>query len=476
MTRATPLWCWSLCSFFSHSVLGALITSDGSVRVASFISAPCSGTYASVDFTNISHSYFEGKNTPIAVMNRDPIYQLANRTIDAAELYAINLDVSGSYGGYPEDLAEAAARLGYDLLIVRGSGDDFQANIFSRMFWRHSKCPMPVFRIGLVHDSELRNIESTSLFSISHDSSPSPNADIAIAVIDVAIQCVFITLTLFFLSLKKLRDLYISGMIRTTGSIVTVVCFGQAVLLFITGLSGAFPGVVPFSDFSIYLGLNLALSIISLYAVAYRFQLVVGEVSGKNKPLLRSPWRISGVLITNIGILLAIIGLVNSYRQTPTTGLIGWYNMSVIFYFLFRLVISSYFFWGYFFILKFLKASGGDLGTDRARRLSMMSSRVLATAIFTLASLVCISYGLLPAFDLNHGYVFVGLSTIFTGLSAITELLAVQVKKPSDFDDNCIFYTRRIFSRCSKNHKNQTTSTAYQQTMAKQTDVLVFVG
>jgi hypothetical protein len=48
----------------------------------------------------VSQSFFEGKNAPIAVMNRDPSYQLTNRSIENAQLFAINLDVSGSYGGY----------------------------------------------------------------------------------------------------------------------------------------------------------------------------------------------------------------------------------------------------------------------------------------------------------------------------------------------------------------------------------------
>jgi hypothetical protein len=340
------------------------------------------------------------------------------------------------------------------------------------MYWRRPKCPIPTYRIGLVHDSQLKQIKSENLFSISHDSSPSPEVDIAVAAVDISIQCIVITFTLLYFSIKKFRDLYISGMMWTTGNIVTVVCFGQAVMLFMIGLAAALPGLIPFSDFSIYLGLEFALSLVSLYAVAYRFQLVLGEVSGHNKPLLQSPWRIFGVLITFVGIVLAIVGLITSYEQTPTTDIIGWYNMSVIFYFLFRLVISSYFFWGYFHVLKLLKASGGDLGTDRARRLSSMSTRVLATAIFTFASLVCILYGVLPAFFFNHGYVFVGLSTIFTGFSAITELFAVQVKKPpGSSDESCFFLVVRDKLFNLKQTKPRATVT-----VSRQVNVLEFVG
>jgi hypothetical protein len=402
---------------------------SGEVNVASFVSAGCRSDYSSVEFSNVSQSYFEGKNAPIAVMKLDQAYQLTKRTEGC--LHAISLDASGSYGGFPEDLAQAASDLGYDILIVRGTGDDSQAYSMASTFWRSLKCPVPTFRIGTIHDQQLKQINASDLFTISNDENPTPGFEASIGVIAFIVEGLLTPIALFYLSGKKFRELYLSGMKWTTGSAVTVICFAQGVLHFVIALefmvmASTFIGI-SFVGLSICLGIGAILSLLSLFLVGYRFHLVLSQMNGTNRSIAQRPWRVAFVLC-GVLILIYLVGIVTICKQTATTSIYGWYNIASFCHFLFRLVLASYFVWGHLHILKILKVSSGALGKEGAQRLTHMSTRLFGTALLTLASLICFTYAVFPVFYVNHGYFTLNLAGIFTGLSAITEVLAVQTK------------------------------------------------
>jgi hypothetical protein len=296
------------------------------------------------------------------------------------------LHASGSYGGYPEDLAQAAADLGYDILIVRGSGDDQQAYHMSTLFWRRLKCPIPVYRIGSIHEQQLRLINASQLVRISSDPNPSALVDSVGALLFI-FQCIFIPACLFCLSGKKFRELYRSGMKWTTGTAVTVVCGAEGVFQFIIGVQYSL-SFSSFRGFS-FVGISAFgfwFSAVYRFNLSGRLSLSCGDGSNEwnerpssSKPLENCRYR---KYCARRSALLRWLAICN---QTPTT-VLGWYNIASVYYSVFRLAISSYFIWGHLYVLKVLKISSGALGSEGVSRLSNMSSRLFITALLTLAS------------------------------------------------------------------------------------------
>jgi hypothetical protein len=306
------LFFWLLFSFLSLHPTQAALVGGSTIRIPSFLSSACAVQHESIVFHNVSQWYVEGKLAPISVMKRDPVYQLLNR--EDGLLYALNLDLSGSYGGYPEDLSQAALELGYDILIVRGNGDDFQAHYLSSFFWRTFKCPVPLFRIGSIHTEQLKSINSTDLFTIYDDPNPSFQFDVGFGAFVFTIQCLLISPALMTLSAMKFRDLFQSGKIWTTGTMLTTVCFLQGLFQLLLGVSNSSsfsPRFRGYSSvvFTVFIFFAATLSILSIYLLAYRFHVVLAETRGIQIPFLQNPWKIAGLVSALMSILLFSLGL-----------------------------------------------------------------------------------------------------------------------------------------------------------------------
>eukprot|EP00475_Leptophrys_vorax_P002781 TRINITY_DN11574_c0_g1_i1.p1 TRINITY_DN11574_c0_g1~~TRINITY_DN11574_c0_g1_i1.p1 ORF type:complete len:501 (-),score=107.04 TRINITY_DN11574_c0_g1_i1:162-1610(-) len=438
------------CCPFVDCLLTTSSNDINSVSVPVFLATPCFSKFSKTTYKNVSLTYITDKSAAIQVMKGDQKYRLQTTSYSAN---ALSLDGSGSYGGFPEDLAAATQSLGYDVLLIRGNGDDPQALAMSITFWRDkNKCPIPVFRAGSIHSEKLSRINSSNLVSIEADSISTPTGILAgaLQIIQLLITTILVVPPLLYVGFKKLYELYVSRSQWTTGTVVCIVCGMQAIPLLCLSVQNlvhiASSGRAGYSwiVFSVWFGMAGILAIISVYLVADRFNVILAELNGEEqRPLLKNPVRVLGVVLTLTGVILFMLGVYALCDQTPTTGL-AWGTLASLYFFCFRLALAIYFIWGRIYFLRLLKYSSNAHHEESIKRLVMVSTLLLMTAVMILASEICLAIMSSSLFFYNYGYVTLDFSLTFTGLSAITEMLSVQSPSSLQRQNRLFMCVRRL--------------------------------
>jgi hypothetical protein len=429
MFRICMLWTALLCVFEAQGKLVA----ENNTTFPIFISAPCRTKWLDVEIDNVQQVFVGDKSTAIKIMQRSAstVQELSLRNRSAGVTYALNVDATITYGGFPEDLALVVSELGYDVLILRSNGDDLQASYMSNAFWRKLKCPIPVYRMAMAHQKEVMDISGR--FALVADDSFDASWEQSTAIWGFLSQGVAIPMAIFWFSIDKIRTQIQTENLRSTGTLLGVTCFLQGICQMILGIQALSTWINPQSmsnPFYVTItGLTASLAITSIYVVAVQFNLVIRESrSGSQQNICSNPAMMISIAVTCIGIMLQLAGTASIAQQTASSS-INIYLISYVYYFLFRLVIAVYFIWGHFHVLSLMKQSSSFLGWKGVLRIKALSVRMITTAILVIASELCILYGILPGlFYFNRGFYSVTAAMFFTGLTAITEVMTLKEK------------------------------------------------
>eukprot|EP00475_Leptophrys_vorax_P022773 TRINITY_DN3098_c0_g4_i2.p1 TRINITY_DN3098_c0_g4~~TRINITY_DN3098_c0_g4_i2.p1 ORF type:complete len:313 (+),score=47.51 TRINITY_DN3098_c0_g4_i2:61-999(+) len=168
----------------------------------------------------------------------------------------------------------------------------------------------------------------------------------------------------------------------------------------------------------------VCLSALMSFSISITFHTAIRASSAGGIRTYRSASQISMIAVTLIHIVLLIV--VNILFITPTSlgTLAPWGVLCTVFFVLFKLWISLYFFWAQCVTLKlYTQTTAASL--NGSYQLKKMGRRLGITSFLNLLSLVTISIALSKYFHERHGWILICWNSIPMSLIAIAEIKCV---------------------------------------------------
>jgi hypothetical protein len=278
------------------------------------------------------------------LLDRDEMLRAPAKT-SPDQMIAIVVDTSIAYGGYPEDLADAAKEMGYDLVIQQEYGDDSWNCGFGATLTATRGCSIPIWRVSQDYVSILSKATTVDLV---RDTNPNQQGDLAGSIIFFVVSLVFVVIPLLFVAVLRLIQLGAPF----TLNIGIVVCYLSliSVITVVIGnaniMSMAMNGIdfMTYPSYAMLLGVGGAFSLFSVYVIAFRVHLVTLQARGI---VIAGIWRDKWVIVLNAVMCYLLIGfIVASYfqgQQSRPTGSVSWYLVVSVQYFIARLLFAIYF-------------------------------------------------------------------------------------------------------------------------------------
>jgi hypothetical protein len=399
-----------------------------------FLLRSCRAQYSATLFRNVTVNNLNDLTQTIQVMSRDPAVSrqtFTNQTgASSAGLIALSVPVTGYFGGYPENLAQASQDLGYDMVILRGLGGDPMEASLSRVFWRDFVCPIPTYRTSLF--SSFVDISSKFSVDILDDPDPARTRSHVENGISFVLES-FVGFSMLYLCIFKLRFLLRTDKFLTAASVVCI----TGVLHSLCHLFMAIYAIVDstsdvgidFVSYSAVTGVGAMTAIVSTFAIAFRFHVAMSTLDTVQRTSIFRKSMNVGWFAAVIGVILLLIGTILVCRQ-QVVNLINWYSVSLVYYSIFRFIIMIYFIWSQWKVIKLLKETANTFGEadkqTQIKNVRFMSIRLSLTGFFTFFSLFCFMYAATPYLYEGHGYYSLTFGLILTGFSVLLEVTAVK--------------------------------------------------
>jgi hypothetical protein len=428
-----------LCAI-SHLVSGRFLSTahvfGEEKRFTACLAHQCKGL-VSDSLDGVTVVYVDDLTTGAArLQDRDETLRAPSKT-QPDQIIAIILDTSLANGGYPEDLADSAQALGYDLVIQQEYGDDSWNCGFGATFTRRRTCPIPIWRVSLDYMPVLQNATTVDLV---RDSNPTQQGDIAGSIIWFVGCLVFLAIPTTFVAILRLVQLGapfnlnigIAVCYLALSSVITVVMVNANIMsMAINGFE--FMG---YPSFAMLLAVGGALSLLSIHIIAFRVHLVTKEAIGISTVGI---WKEKWAIVLNIVILYLLIGLIIASHylgmQTRANGSVSWYVLMNVQYLIARLVFAIYFIIVHRKLAKLLHVAEVHKATDvKTSATVRIYKKLVPLAILMFVALFCtICMAVSSVFYKAGGYFFIsGLVTSTLILHFLQVLTITDSRKSSE--------------------------------------------
>eukprot|EP00475_Leptophrys_vorax_P029482 TRINITY_DN4333_c0_g3_i1.p1 TRINITY_DN4333_c0_g3~~TRINITY_DN4333_c0_g3_i1.p1 ORF type:complete len:489 (-),score=84.81 TRINITY_DN4333_c0_g3_i1:9-1475(-) len=341
---------------------------------------------------------------------------------DSCHALVLN-DSFNNWGEYAEDVAQVASNLGFESLILMNSGDSTFAGIMALRIWRQFSCPIPTFQVSaLEFDSLLSEAQIVDL-----EFSPNPEEIFQNSLLYWTTIYIPILVVLFAVQFQSLKRLHGFGapFVLNTACVVCYAAFTSAslfivdiILLKLKYSRVSWPNICLFST------LVESLSGIASFSLAVTF-----HVSTLSFEVPRDRvWQTPVILCAIILLVLHLFGIAwaQFYSAQPGGHTSLSFVVGAVFFVMFRIFISVYFWWARSKTIQALMNSQQYNNNSERKHQIRMTSIWLAG--ICISNSLGIAVGLVLAFEgflYHHGWVAFLLSGLLLYTTALFELLSI---------------------------------------------------